>query len=71
MALKGPGGEDDYFRVTRGKVVETPGVGQKWRDGISGARKPDAFFAIGGKSRGIEKELDRWDSKTGRGGKRR
>jgi hypothetical protein len=47
MALKGPTNDDDS-RVTRGKVVSTPGVGQKYRDPISG-KQPDDYFAIGGK----------------------
>jgi hypothetical protein len=48
MPLKGPTSDDDS-RVTRGKVVSTPGVGRASRDPISGARKPDDYFSIGGK----------------------
>jgi hypothetical protein len=67
MPLRGPTNDDD-LTVTRGKPVNTPGVGTKYRDPISGARKPDEFFSIGDhKGRDISGLIDRASRNNGRG----
>ena len=60
MPLRSPNSiYDSDDRVTRAAPVRTPGVGSKYRDPISGARRPDEFFSHGGQGQSIANKLER------------